>query len=434
MLATALCTITYWRYAIFRNGVDLGIFSQVIAGLPHGFSSTAEGGTNHLLVHWSPIIAIGWPFVRIFGPLGLQYLQAIAVAAVVFPIWALARTRFTTAPAFALVVVAAIYPTLCANGVGDFHEMAFVPLLSATLVYALDRRRWSMGVCAALLLLCTKEDQFVVLAVNGALFAVTARDGTAKRIGLLVCGMAVAMAVLYFALVRPAIDSHAAYESLRFFDWSAAHGEWRTSIGTVLLARLRYLAIMLVPLAFLPCLSRYGLFMIPGFVEIFAAHQPITMVPGAHYSALVTGYALAGFVDGASRLAALRPHFVKWLVAAGTAASIWITIFASPMEYWYFLYRFPNAHDVLLERTLARLPRQADVGAQDEIFAHLALDPKASIGFGGQRWFVYDRTHYSPRSHAVDEPAVRRAVDDGRYTVISDRDDIVVLQRTTPAR
>ncbi len=58
VLASTLCTIAQWRYAIFRNGVDLGIFTQVVAGLGHGFSSTAEGSTSHLLVHWSPIIVM----------------------------------------------------------------------------------------------------------------------------------------------------------------------------------------------------------------------------------------------------------------------------------------------------------------------------------------------------------------------------------------
>ena len=68
-----------------------------------------------------------------------------------------------------------------------------------------------------------------------------------------------------------------------------------------LLERIRYVAIILAPLAFLPCISRYGLFLIPGFVEILASSQPVTLAPGAHYSALLTGYALAAFIDGAAR-------------------------------------------------------------------------------------------------------------------------------------
>jgi uncharacterized membrane protein len=429
-LASTLCLIVQWRYAIFRNGVDLGIFTQVVGGLGRGFSSTAEGGVSHLLVHWSPIIATAWPFVRAFGPAGLEYFQAVLVAAVLFPIWGLARARFSPPAAFALVAVAAIYPILWANGVGDFHEMAFVPLLSATLVYAIDRRRWTMSIAAALLLACTKEDQFVVLAANGLLFAVTTRnDAKAKRIGWVISGLAVAMSFAYFGVVRHALNPHIPYMSLGFFSWTGAQAGGRDFVWAMVLPRIRYILIILAPLAFLPCISRYGLFLIPGFVEVLAAHQSVTIVPGAHYSALLTGYALAGFVDGASRLTAQKPRLAAGLVVAAAAISVGVAIFASPMEYWYYLYRRPNLHDALLEQALRQLPPRADVGAEDDVFAHLGLDPNASIDFAGQRWFVYDRTHYSERWHENDEPAVRRALARRTYVEISNRDGVVVIKR-----
>lgn len=426
-LAAALCAIVAWRYAIFRNDVDLGIFTQVIAGVGRGFSSTAEGGTNHLLVHWSPLIAVAWPFLRAFGPVGLQYFQAIAVAATVFPIWGLARARFAPPAAFSVVAVAAIYPILWANGVGDFHEMAFVPLCSAVLVYALDRRRWSAAIGAALLLACVKEDQFFVLAANGALFAATARrDREERRIGWILCGVAVAMAVFYFGVVRGLLAPHAPYQALKFFDWSGAP----ISASSLLLPRLQYALMILGPLAFLPCASRYGLFLVPGFIEIFATNQPVTLAAGAHYSALLTGYALAGFTDGARVFDELGGVFSKLAVPVCAILCASVQIFASPMEYWYYLYRWPDAHDARLSRVLARLPSRAAVGAEDEIFAHLGLDPNATVTFHGQPWFVYDATHYSRQWRDVDEPEVRRALALRQYDVKTDRDGIVVLERS----
>jgi uncharacterized membrane protein len=426
VLAALLCTIAHWRYAIFRNGVDLGIFTQVVAGIGHGFSSTAEGGVNHLLVHWSPVIALTWPVVRAFGPIGLQYVQAVLIAATVLPVWGLARERFAAPVAFAVLSVAALYPILWANGVGDFHEMAFVPLLAAAFAYALDRRRWTVAVVVALLLLCTKEDQFVALAVVGLLFAATARgDASARKTGLLVAGLALAIGLLYFGPIRHALDPRVPYLSLGFFDWNAS-----TPMGfDALSLRVWYVVAVLAPLAFLPCLSRYGLFLIPGFVEILASSRPVTLMPGAHYSALLTGYALVAFVDGASRVAKRSPSLFAGALSAAALVALAIGIFASPMEYWYYLYRAPNAHDALLEQTLGRLPASAQVGSQDEIFAHLGLDSNASTGFAGQRWFVYDRSHYSVRWHDVDEPAVRGALRSRAYSVTSERDGIVVIRR-----
>lgn len=432
-LAAALCVIVQWRYAIFRNDVDLGIFTQVIDSVGAGFSSTVEGSANHLLTHWSPIVVVGWPFLKTFGPIGLEYLQAIMVAATLFPVWGLARARFAPLPALALVAVAALYPLLCANGVGDFHEMAFVPFLSATLVYALDRRRWTMALVAALLLACTKEDQFVILASNGAMFAAIARkDRDARRVGLGLCGLAIVVALAYFGIVRPMLNAHVSYQSLSFYDWRGARADGGVSLAALLLSRLRYVLVALGPLAFLPCISRYGLFLIPAFVEIFAAQRPVAISPGAHYSALLTGYALMAFVDGVARLRPIRPRLSASLVGLAAVAAFWIAIFASPMEYWYYLYRRPDTHDARLEATLRALPPRADVGSEDPIFSHLGLNPRASIDFNGQKWFVYDATAYSQRWHDVDEPAVRVALTRHAYFVRRDRDGIVVLERANP--
>lgn len=419
----------HWRYVIFRNDVDLGIFTQVVSSVGRGFSSTPEGGINHLLVHWSPIVALGWPFVRLLGPQSLEWLQAILVSLTLLPLWGLARARFSPAAALAVTAVCALYPLLCANAVGDFHEMAFVPLLCATLVYGFDRRNWRLAATAAVLLACTKEDQFVVLGCNGALCAIAWRDDArARDFGLLLIGIAAAGALAYFGIVRNVLSPHIPYGALHFFNWNGAPLS-PAALGSLAVHRVEYVLIVLAPVAFLPLLSRYGLFLIPGLVEILAAHQPVVTIPGAHYSALLTGYALAAFVDGASRVVHQRARVAA--IASAAAVAIWVAIFASPMEYWYYLYRPPNAHDALLQRTLAQLPRDADVGSEDEIFSHLGLDPKASITVAPHDWFVYDETHYSDRWRFVDEPLVRQLVARRVYAVTSSEDGIVVLHRVS---
>lgn len=432
-LAGALVLIVRWRYLIFRNDVDLGIFTQVVASTGSGFSSTAEGGVNHLLVHWSPIIVLAWPFVRVFGPLGLGFLQALLVAATLIPIWGLARARFTAPVALAVTAAASLYPTLWANGVDDFHEMAFVPLLSATFVYALDRRKWRLGILAALLLACTKEDQFVSLAFNGAILAIPMRkDAECRRFGTSLLIIAIVGALFYFGVVRELLQPHVPYLSIRFFDWSGHVPIGPAGIWAVVVPRVRYALVVMAPLLFLPCISRYGWFLLPGFIEILASRQPVTIMPGTHYSALLTGYALAAFVDGTSQLGRWKPQAWAAAVAASALISIGVQRFGSPMENWYYLYRQPNANDALLDATLKRLPPDADVGAEDEVFSHLGLDRNASIDMNRQEWFVYDRTHYSSHWRDVDEPIVRRKLAERAYVVFSDADGIVVLRRFSP--
>lgn len=423
--AAATIAIAQWRYLIFRNDVDLGIFTQVVAGIGSGFSSTAEGGINHLLVHWSPIIVLGWPFVRIFGPNGLETFQPLLISLTLFPIWGLARARFAPLPAAGIVAICALYPILCANAVGDFHEMAFVPFLSATLVYAFDRRRYALGVVAAVLLACTKEDQFVVLAFNGVVMLLLGGgDGFERRFGQSVAIVAAAGAATYFGVVRNLLHPHVAYGSLHFYNWGEAV---HSSFGQLIVARVKYVLQIVAPLALLPLNSRYGLFLIPGFVEVLASHEPVTVAPGAHYSALLSGYALAAFVDGAGRLSTVRLR-----VAAASAAAVFsiaIAIFASPMEYWYYLYRLPDAHDAQLQLTIDALPARAEIGTEDEIFSHLGLDPNASIDLTDKRWILFDRTHYSDKWRLVDAPIVRKLLAEHRYAVVSDRNGIVLLQK-----
>jgi len=428
-LAAFLCFLASWRYAIFRDDVDLGIFTQVIASTGHGFSSMAEGGVNHLLVHWSPILVLTWPILHAFGPVGLQYAQVVLIVATLIPLWGLARARFAQPIACALLAVCAIYPLLWANAIGDFHEMAFVPLLSATLLYAIDQRRFGLGTAAALLLACTKEDQFVALAWIGVVLAVTLRrDRELRRFGLVLLAIGIGGAVLYWGLIRLMILPHVPYGSLGFFDW---RGTAPGDLASFLIPRLRFSLFVLAPVAFLPLISRYGLFLLPGFVEILASHQPVTLSPGAHYSALLTAYALSAFIDGVSRAALWRRGIAVAGVALAAGIAVYGQIWNSPMEYWYYFYRYPDRHDSLLQETLNSLPADAEVGSEDEIFAHLGLDPHASIDMNGQQWFIYDDTHYSDRWVRIDRPAVARLVANGTYRVVSNRAGIVVLRRSS---
>jgi len=66
--------------------------------------------------------------------------------------------------------------------------------------------------------------------------------------------------------------------------------------------------------------------LIPGLVEVLGSHEPVTVIPGAHYSALLTGYALAAFVDGASRVRPQKPQLFKALIVAAAAASVVVSL------------------------------------------------------------------------------------------------------------
>ena len=433
--AAVLSVLGLWKYAIFRADVDDGIFTQVLLSFGSGFSTTAEGGVNHFLVHFSPMLLLLVPFVRWVGDArALVVAQAILSALVVFPVYGIARRRTGEGWALAIAGIAMLYPVLCAAAFTDFHENAFVPVLSATLVWAIDGGRYRAAALVALALLCTKEDQFALLAMEGIIIAVLWRTDRARaRFGLATACAGAIFAALYFFVLRPSFHLDVPYFPLHFYDWSYVGS---APLGYApLLSPLRplYFFWAFAPLAFLALRSRFAWLLLPGFIEALASHQAITLSLGTEYVAPWLGFMLVAFADGAATLPLARSFAARAWLAAAAAFCVLTLAYSDPMARWYYLYRLPNARDTLLESTLRALPRGSSIGAEDKIFAHLAYRRRASLGPNGQRYFIYDRTQSSAQWRNVDRPKLRALMRAGRYRVLSERDGIVVLERSSGA-
>ena len=428
-LAGAYTWLGFWRYHIFRAGVDEGVFTQVANTAFHGFFSTVGERANHLLIHASPILVVTVPFVKVFnGAPGLVILQAVACAAVVFPIFALASTRFSKPVAFVITLIAACYPPLSGEAIGDFHELAFVPAVAAGLVLAIDRRAWRWAIVASVVLACVKEDQFVALAFIGCVVALTSRaDPERRRCGAWIAAIGVAGAILYFGAIRPLIDPHFPYWSFHYYQWW-----WRppTPLGFAGWSsplRFQYLIAALSPLGFLPVLSRrYFVFVLPGLAEVMLSHEAITLFIGTHYSATWSGFMLCAFVDGAAWLASRSIVLAKLGLVAAMGISIWTSEYYSPISPAYFLGRKATAADAEKERILAALPKDASIRSDDAIFAHLGMNPNASIDGSGQQYLVYDMAEDAAQWNSQ---RVRDLLANGGYRVFLRRGQIVILSR-----
>lgn len=421
-----------WRYAIFRAGVDDAIFTQVANSALTRFSSTIEGSVNHYLIHFSPILYAGIPFVTAFdGARGLILLQCLLAAATIFPVWGLAASRLPKWAAFATTVVAAIYPPLSAQAVGDFHELAFVPPLSATLVWAIDRRRWPYAIAAAALLTLVKEDQFVSLAFIGIVIAIMGRkDRSMRACGLCVAAIAVGTAAFYFGILRPLIDVHFHYFSLHFYEWWRSPPTTTGFAGPLSPLRAQYLFALLLPLAFLPLASRYMIFAIPGLAEVLLSHEAVTLSLGAHYTATWSGYVLCAFVDGAGFVYRRANLVAKAGLVFALLTSVWTSRYYSPIDPGFALYRRPVAADRIRERELASLPLTASIGAGAWVMAHIAMNPQATIAMSdGEEYLVFD--HFTDPVYwiAADKPTIQRLTAHGTYQRVDDAAGMVILKR-----
>lgn len=427
-LSAVYMYLLFWRYDIFRSGVDDGIFTQIADGAFAGFSSTVEGSANHLLVHFSPILILTIPFVRFFhGVRGLDILQALLTAAVVFPVWAMAVTRFSKPLSFFVTLTAACYPPLSGEAVGDFHELAFAPVLTACLVLALDRRAWRYAIACAFVLACVKEDQFVSLAFIGVLVAVTAKtDADRRRCGTWIAAIAVSAALLYFGVVRRVIDPNFPYWSFHYYQWWWSPPTPNGFVGWDSLARPLYLLAALAPLAFLPLGSRYVWFALPGFAEVLLSHEGVTMSISTHYTATWMGYLLCAFVDGTYVLSKHCPKAAKTMLVVAMAISLWTSAYHSPMLPGYSLYRRPAPDDREQDRVLRSLPSDATVWSHDPFFAHLSMNPKASTSMTGQDYLVFDLKQDAAEYASA---PIRRLLATGEYALVRQEAGIAILRK-----
>ncbi|HUA10125.1 MAG TPA: DUF2079 domain-containing protein [Candidatus Acidoferrales bacterium] len=428
--AAFLSWLGLWKFAIYRADVDDGIFTQVLLSFGHGFSSTVEGGVNHLSVHFSPILFLLVPLVRAVGDArALIVAQALLCALVAIPVYAIARRRVGAAPSVLIAAIALCYPPLWALAFTDFHEAAFVPVLAATLAWALDAGKRRAAFFSALALCCTKEDQFVIVGAIGIIAALVWRSDRGRvQLGLTLSALAAGMAVLYFLVLRPLFFPGVPYWSLHFYNWTFTGG---SPLGYAPLAspiRVLYLFWAFAPLLFIPLRSRLALLAIPGFIEVLASHEAITISLGTHYVAAWMGYVLAAFAAGCAELVLARDRWRRAIVAAAPIACALTLFFNDPMARWYFLYRTPNEHDAALGSLLRSLPRDVTIGADDEIFAHLANRREASIGLANQRFLVFDADYDSER-WKIGDPRVRALLQAGTYRKLYERDGAVVLAR-----
>ena len=127
---------------------------------------------SHFRYHWSPSLALLWPFVAVTrSALPLQLVQAAATACCAPLVAALARPYTGRRIAEALGVVTLLYPPLLALGFDEFHELGlFTPLVLA-LVLCADRRSWTAFALCAAAAIGLREDAALTLVVFGLVLA-----------------------------------------------------------------------------------------------------------------------------------------------------------------------------------------------------------------------------------------------------------------------
>ncbi len=418
-VAAALINVTdalirFRRY--LSTTFDLVIFDQGIRGYAH-FSApvsiargVADGGTAHFLLlqdHWSPILAVLAPLYWIHdGPATLLAAQGVLFALAIPPLWAFTARLLGPRAAYCVAAAYALSLPIMAAVTFDFHEVAFVPVLTAVMAERFQAgKRWA-AIGAAVALLLVKEDMGLLVAGYGVYLLLTRRRWTG--LGFVLGGLAATWLASHQLI--PAFGGSAT------FYW--AYGQFGPTLGSaagnivshplhalhVVVTpgvKVRTMIGLLVPLGFLPLASPLVLAALPLLAErMLASGYPLWWQAKFQYNAFIVMIMFLAAVDGAARLqgwwqrAGLHLPVTRardWRPATVWASVVLIAALAyvpfSPFgQLLHPRYYMVNARMAAASRAAAQVPSGVEVEAANNIGPHLSGRDTVLLLDGTPRW------------------------------------------------
>ena len=318
--ALLYCLQALLEYRRFLTSTfDLVIFDQGIRGYAHFHAPTsiargvADGQSAHfslLADHWSPILALLAPLYWMHAsPATLLVAQAVLFALAIPPLWIYTRRRLESEAAAYLVCGAyALSLPIMAAVVFDFHEVAFVPVLTVIMVERFDAGKCWQGVLAAVVLLFVKEDMGLLVAGFGCYLLLTRRRWTG--LGFVIGGLVATWIATHVFI--PAFGGSAS------FYW--AYSQFGPTPGSALLhmvehplhtldvfftpwVKTRTMIGLLAMFAFLPLASPLVIAALPLLAErMLASGYPLWWQAKFQYDAFLVMILCCAAVDGAARL------------------------------------------------------------------------------------------------------------------------------------
>jgi uncharacterized membrane protein len=248
---------------------DMGIFAQMYDNMTETFLpyTTCERGEHlsHFAVHFSPVLYLLLPFCYIFKPTDvLVWGQILVVFSGVFPLWLICRrVKLSNFKSTIVSLLFLLYPAMSSGAFYDFHENAFLAPLILWTLYFIHAEKWIPTFIFALGVLTVKEDAAMYVGFI-ALYVIFARKKIVK--GLLLFAMT--FAYFLFAMWMLMQGSEGIMLGSRYFNIIGYDGGFVDLIKVALVnpalyaaesftyEKLLYALNMLVPIAFLPLMTR----------------------------------------------------------------------------------------------------------------------------------------------------------------------------------
>jgi uncharacterized membrane protein len=457
--AAGLSALAVLQHRAFWSGrFDVGNLTQAVWSTAHGdfLSVTGLTGTriSRLGAHFDPIVAAFAPLWRLWpDPSLLLVSQATAVAAGAVPVYLLAHRHLGSdwaAAGFGLAYL--LHPATQWLVLDDFHPVALATPLLLWGFWFLDSGRLVPFAVVAGLACLTKEQIGLVVAAMGLWYALRPAG---RRAGLAIAAAGTAVSLVAITIVVPHFAPGAGSP---FAGRYASVGGSPTGVlekavtdpGAIVGAAtdgrdVAYLGDLLLPLLGLPLLA-------PAAALTAAPELALNLLSDTRTQTSIhfhyTAGALPGlFVAAVLGAARLRRRFAWARVPEGraiVASTLVAGVFLGPLPLWRHVpggaelatrEHIIGAHAGVVDRALALVPDDAPVSATNTLGAHLS-ERRRVFSFpvlGEAEWVVVDRGRPSYRDRA-DAPgefgrALARIQAGGRFDVVFDEDDVLVLRR-----
>ncbi|MEV5709585.1 DUF2079 domain-containing protein [Actinoallomurus sp. NPDC052274] len=480
--AALYATFSLLCFHTFRSGTyDLVIFDQavrsysrfhlpvaMVKGVHDGFGP----GFSVLGDHWSPILALLAPTYWIHdGPVTLLVAQAVLVALAVPPLWAFTRREFgggragTLAAYLVCAGYALCWPVTEATAF-DFHEVAFVPVLTSVLferfsAYRHGTGRWWHGVLPAVALLAVKEDMGLLVAGFGAVLLLRCVPRTAPRrrahlvLGVIFVLGGLGAAWLSIRVLVPAFGGDPDY----YWAYDRFGPDAPSAVAYMLLhpletlnasvhpaIKVRTLLWLLAVGAATPLASPYVIVPLPLLAaRLLNDRFPNWWTPYFQYNAFIVIPILCAAVDGTARLRRLIGRrsapvgtgiAIGWagLVLAGALVSLPSFVFSHLADSGYWVR---DARMRAAAAADAHVPSGALVETTNYLGPQISARTRVLLWDRTPRWAPWvvadTRVRHFP-FHTLDEQ--RQRVDLLRrsgYQVVFEEEGYAVLHRARPA-
>ncbi|MGV1005796.1 MAG: DUF2079 domain-containing protein [Candidatus Nanopelagicales bacterium] len=447
---TFIVSLAYsWaRHALFLTaGYDLGIFDQAVRRYSRFAAPLVplKGPDFNLLGdHFHPILVLAAPGYWLFDdPRTLLVIQSALVAASVALVYRFARRRMSPNSALAVGGAYALGWPITGLIDYDFHEIAFaLPVLAMT-IDALDRRADRQLLACSVLLLLIREDMGAVVLVVGIIRML----GRPRWFG---ATLAAAGIGAFLVVTRVAIPAMSATGGFAYWTFDSLGPDLTSAIRHLLLdpvdsavifftpaVKIQTLALLLVPLLFLPLASPYALLSLPLLAERLFNSREMLWSTHYHYNAPIWLILVMATIDAGQRLGIwsqprLRQAVIAWMLVSQLLA---MALPGTPPVVRRMIngnaWR-ASEHTVAQRMAVAAIPPNVCVVADDRLVPHLTRTNRVTVpGVAGPvpDYVVIDSTEPYPalESGATSAEVISMAKQAG-YETAWNRDGIYVLR------